>query len=250
MTETDKQDTPSPKSEVMELVSTIFWALVIALVIRSFLFQPFHIPTGSMYPQLMVGDYLLASKYSYGYSKYSFPFSPGFLKGRLMAHKPKRGDIIVFKKPPQNHEDYIKRVIGLPNDRIQMKEGRLWLNGKPVASRLLGEEALTENGKTRVVLRVRETLPNGKSYITWDSPKLTRYDNTPEYRVPKGTYFMMGDNRDNSWDSRGWGPVPEANLIGRGEVVLVSVNSKFRLLRPWTWFNFRKRLFISLRKNR
>lgn len=250
MNDTHPKQPTSLKHEGIELVTTIFWALVIAIVIRSFLFQPFHIPTGSMYPQLMVGDYLLASKYSYGYSKYSFPFAPGFIKGRMMDHKPKRGDIIVFKKPPQDKQDFIKRVIGMPGDRVQVKNGRLWLNGKEVKTKFLGEEAVSENGRARVVMLVQETLPNGKSYITWDAPEPTRYDNTPEYLVPEGQYFMMGDNRDNSLDSRAWGPVPAENLIGRGEVILVSVNSKFRLLQPWTWFNFRNRLFVSLRKNR
>jgi signal peptidase I len=218
------------------------------MFLRTVFFQPFHIPSASMYPQLKVGDYLISSKYAYGYSRYSMPLSPKLFSGRILAPKPKRGDIIVFKWPRDNKTDYIKRVIGLPGDRVQVKDGRLWLNGKQVTYEVLGE-AMVDDGAQHVVTRIRETLPNGKSYIVWDAGRYP-YDNTPVEIVPENSYFMMGDNRDNSLDSRDWGVVPAENLVGRGEIILISVNEKFALLKPWTWANFRKRGFISLRKSR
>ncbi len=236
------------KEEFVELFWTLLWALVIALFLRTVFFQPFHIPTGSMYPQLKVGDYLISSKYAYGYSRYSLPLAPKLFSGRILAPKPKRGDIVVFKWPRDNKTDYIKRLIGLPGDTVQMRNGRLWLNGKMVPSQVLGEE-VADDGPAHVVTRIRETLPNGKSYIVWDA-RVSSADNTFVETVPKGHYFMMGDNRDNSLDSRSWGFVPAENLVGRGEIILLSVNRNFRLLKPWTWFNFRKRGFVSLRKSR
>jgi len=205
-----------------------------------------------MRPQLLVGDYLVASKYSYGYSRYSLPYGLDlFFKGRILATPPKRGDIVVFKWPRDTKIDYIKRLIGLPGDTVQVKKGQLYLNGKPLEQNFLGEETIVEHrGGSRLVKRYRETMPNGHSYITYSMTDNGRYDNTPVYRVPEGHYFMMGDNRDNSLDSRDWGYVPAQNLVGRGEKVLVSVNEKFRLLRPWTWYQFRSRVFVSLRKSR
>jgi len=245
---TSSETRKSVKDEFIELFWTLLWALIIALFLRTFLFQPFHIPTGSMYPQLKVGDYLISSKYPYGYSRYSLPLGTKLFSGRILDPPPKRGDIVVFKWPNDNKTDYIKRVIGLPGDKVQMKNGRLWLNGELVPFEVLGEEVADDRG-AHVVTRIRETLPNGKSYIVWDAGR-TRFDNTFPETVPKDKYFMMGDNRDNSLDSRDWGFVPAENLVGRGEVILLSVNRNFRLLKPWTWFNFRNRVFISLRKNR
>jgi len=244
-TETTKK---TAKEEVVELSLTLFWALVIALFLRTIFFQPFHIPSASMYPQLKIGDYLISSKYSYGYSHYSLPLSPKFFSGRIFAKSPKRGDIVVFKWPRDNKTDYIKRVIGLPGDRVQMKDGHLWLNGKQVPYKMLGE-AMVDDGAQHVVNRIQETLPSGKSYIVWDAMR-SPYDNTPVEFVPENSYFMMGDNRDNSLDSRDWGVVPAENLVGRAEIILISVNEKFSLLKPWTWLNFRKRGFVSLRKSR
>ena len=234
-----------------ETLRTVFWALVIAAVLRTLLYQPFTIPSESMRPQLLVGDYLIASKYTYGYSHYSLPFGPPLFKGRIFARQPKRGDIVVFKWPRDNKTDYIKRLIGLPGDTVQVRRGQVILNGKPVKQEFVGEESIQEHrGGTAVVTRIRETLPNGHSYITYNMTDNFRYDDTPVYRVPPGHYFMMGDNRDNSLDSRDWGFVPAVNLIGRGEMILVSVDFKFRLLKPWTWYHFRPRVFVSLRKNR
>ncbi|VAV97070.1 Signal peptidase I [hydrothermal vent metagenome] len=249
MNDTKDTDKKTVWDEFVELFLTLGWALVIALFLRTIFFQPFHIPSASMYPQLMIGDYLISSKYSYGYSKYSLPLAPNVFSGRILDKPPKRGDIVVFKWPRDNKTDYIKRVIGLPGDRVQVKNGRLWLNNKQVAFQVMGEEAVTVNNRREVVTLVRETLPNGKSYITWDRGR-SPYDNTPVEIIPEGHYFMMGDNRDNSLDSRDWGVVPAQNLVGRGERVLLSVNEEFRLLKPWTWLNFRKRFFVSLRKDR
>ncbi len=248
MQKTQKPQRKSIKDEFVELFWTLFWALIIALFLRTIFFQPFHIPSASMYPQLMIGDYLLSSKYPYGYSHYSLPLSPKIFSGRILAHAPERGDIVVFKWPVDHKTNYIKRVIGVPGDKVQVKGGRLWLNGKQIPFDVLGEEAVND-GRQHVVTRIRETLPNGKSYITWDSGR-SMYDDTPVEIIPPKSYFMMGDNRDNSQDSRKWGVVKFENLVGRGEVILVSVNENFHLLQPWTWGNFRKRGFQSLRKSR
>jgi signal peptidase I len=215
------------------------------------LYQPFTIPSESMRPQLLVGDYLISSKYTYGYSRYSLPFSLNLFKGRVLGRDPKRGDIVVFKWPRDTKIDYIKRLIGLPGDTVQVKNGRVYLNGKALSRENAGEESILEHrGGTRIVTRFRETMPNGHSYITYNMFDNGHYDNTPVYRVPPGHYFMMGDNRDNSLDSRDWGFVPAQNLVGRGERILVSVNDKFSLFKPWTWYNFRGRALVSLRKNK
>ncbi len=249
MSDSPEEQARSVKEEFIELFFTLGWALVIALFLRTIFFQPFHIPSASMYPQLMVGDYLISSKYSYGYSRHSLPLSPKLFSGRILGSTPKRGDIIVFKWPRDNKTDFIKRVVGLPGDRVQVKNGRLWLNGTQLPFENLGQEQVEVGGRNQIVTRVRETMPNGKTYITWDLGQ-TSYDNTPVELVPEGHYFMMGDNRDNSLDSRKWGVVAAENLIGRGETILISVNEEFRLLKPWTWFNFRKRAFVSLRSDR
>jgi signal peptidase I len=234
-----------------ETIRTIFWALLIAAILRTVLYQPFTIPSESMRPQLLVGDYLISSKYTYGYSRYSLPFSLNLFKGRILGRDPKRGDIVVFKWPRNTKLDYIKRLIGLPGDTVQVKNGRVYLNGKALMRESAGEEAIVEHrGGSRVVTRFRETMPNGHSYITYNMTNNGNFDNTPVYRVPPGHYFMMGDNRDNSLDSRDWGFVPAQNLVGRGERILVSVNDKFSLFKPWTWYNFRGRALVSLRKNK
>ncbi|PHR62501.1 MAG: signal peptidase I [Robiginitomaculum sp.] len=249
MSDTPTEPARSTKEEFIELFFTLGWALVIALFLRTIFFQPFHIPSASMYPQLMVGDYLISSKYTYGYSRHSLPLSPKLFSGRILNSVPKRGDIVVFKWPRDDKTDFIKRVIGLPGDRVQVKNGRLWLNGTQVPFENLGQEQVEVGGRIQIVTRVRETMPNGKSYITWDLGQ-TSYDNTPVELVPEGHYFMMGDNRDNSLDSRKWGVVKAENLIGRGEVILISVDEQFRLVKPWTWAHFRKRVFVSLRSDR
>src|ERR1700751_225082 len=182
-----------------ETVRVIIHALIIALVIRTFLFQPFNIPSGSMIPTLLVGDYLFVSKYSYGYTHYSFPFSPPIFSGRILGQPVSRGDVVVFRLPKDDSTDYIKRVIGLPGERIQMIDGVLHINGEPVKRERVDDFIETEEGtRASRVKRWRETLPNGVSYTTLDLVDNGFYDNTPGYQVPAGPFFMMGDNRDNS----------------------------------------------------
>ncbi|MGE0604649.1 MAG: signal peptidase I, partial [Xanthobacteraceae bacterium] len=209
-----------------EIINIAFQALVIALVIRTLLFQPFNIPSGSMKATLLVGDYIFVSKYSYGYTKFSVPFALIPFEGRIWAGMPKRGDVAVFRNPKDEGTDYIKRVIGLPGDRIQMNNGQLFINGQPVKRELVADWISDDPGmEGKAVKRYRETLPNGVTYETLDLSD-SYYDNTPEYLVPAGHYFMMGDNRDNSTDSRvqsAVGYVPFENFIGRAEIIFFSL---------------------------
>jgi signal peptidase I len=199
----------------------------LALGVRTFLFQPFNIPAGSMAPTLLVGDYLFVSKYVYGYSRYSFPFSAPQFSGRLFSAEPTRGDVVVFRLPKDGVTDYVKRVVGLPGDRIQMKEGLLYINGTPVVRERLPDYAGADlcGSGSGSVKRWRETMPNGASYETLDCVDNGFYDNTNVYAVPSGSYFMLGDNRDNSTDSRvlsAIGYVPLENLIGRAGLIFFS----------------------------
>src|SRR5262245_10123430 len=212
---------------IAETGRVIFHALIIALVIRTFLFQPFNIPSGSMKETLLVGDYLFVSKYSYGYSHYSLPFSPPLFSGRIWARPPDRGDVVVFRLPKEDSTDYIKRVIGLPGDVIQMIDGVLHINGVPVKRERIDDFIETEEGaRTSRVKRWRETLPNGVSYTTLYLAYNSFLDNTRPYEVPPGHYFMMGDNRDNSTDSRVLnqvGYVPFENIVGRAQIIFFSI---------------------------
>ena len=228
--------------EVVEVVKTVVYALAIALFLRVLLFQPFTIPSASMEPNLYEGDYIIVSKFSYGYSRHSIPFSPPLFEGRILGKGPERGDIVVFKLPRDNRTDYIKRVIGLPGDRVQMRGGLLYLNGQQVKREALPPVIEdTGYGFTRQVMRYRETLPGGRQFLTDDFGPDNDLDNTEVFTVPEGHYFMMGDNRDNSSDSRvppeagGVGYVPAENLVGKAQIILLSWSPGASIFKPWTW---------------
>src|SRR5690242_7830962 len=220
-----------------ETVSVIIQALLLALVIRTLLFQPFSIPSGSMRPTLLEGDYLFVTKWAYGYSKYSLPLAPDIFSGRIWGSPPKRGDVVVFKFPPDPSLDYIKRVIGLPGDHIQMKHDELYINGVVVPRKKVGQidnPDITE--VDRPVDVYRETLPNGVSYDTLDLTQNGLGDDTREFVVPPRHYFMMGDNRDNSSDSRfAVGYVPAENLVGRANIIFFSIAGGASPLEIWKW---------------
>jgi len=220
-----------------ENIKVIIQALVLAMVIRTVLFQPFTIPSGSMMPTLLVGDYIFVNKFAYGYSKYSLPFSPDIFSGRIFGSDPKRGDIVVFRFPPNPDVDYIKRVVGLPGDHIQVTDGILYINGKPVPK--VPDGAFNSDYKLdpgQDVPVFRETLDDGKTYDTLDQSPVSRGDNTREFIVPEGHYFMMGDNRDNSLDSRfDVGFVPAENLVGRASVIFFSLGNDTSFREIWKW---------------
>jgi signal peptidase I len=221
-----------------EFIRLLIHAGIIALVIRTFLFQPFNIPSGSMKATLLVGDYLFVSKYSYGYSQFSFPLSPPLFSGRIFGSHPERGDIVVFRMPADTSTDYIKRVIGLPGERIQMIDGVLHINGQPTKRERIEDYIDTDEGRrTARVRRWRETLPNGVSYTTLDLPYNLQSDNTEVFTVPADHYFMMGDNRHNSTDSRfpQVGTVPFENLVGRAQIIFFSVIEGERAWEIWRW---------------
>jgi signal peptidase I len=232
----------------METAKTVFYAIIIAIGIRSFLFEPFHIPSGSMIPTLLVGDYLFVEKYAYGYSRYSFPFGFNLFSGRIFGSDPERGDVVVFKLPRDPSIDYIKRIVGLPGDHIQMKKGILWINGEAVKREPVADY-IDENGQA--VTRYIETLPNGVSHsILEQNGDTGQYDDTNEVVIEPGHYFAMGDNRDNSADSRAdVGQVPAENLVGRAALIFFSTDGTAHWWEFWKWpFAVRySRLFDSVR---
>ena len=261
--------------ELRETIQTIAVALIVALAIKTLVFQPFTIPSASEEPNLYEGDYVVVSKWPYGYSHHSILFSPPLFKGRVFFSPPRRGDVIVFKLPSSGHVDYIKRLVGLPGDRLQVRGGRLYINGKPLPvtpdkTVTVDDRLVTEEAAWR-----RETNPEGRRYLTQiHGAGAEAGDNTGVYVVPPRCYFMMGDNRENSLDSRfdpglspddpklggcGWdsrvdgflppeagvGFVPEENLVGRAEIVLLSWNRGASIFKPWTWLDLRPDRFLK-----
>ena len=238
---------------LIENIKTIFFALIIAVIIRSLFFQPFYIPSSSMEPTLLIGDRIFVAKYTYGYSKHSFPFSPPIFSSRLFSTEPKYGDLVVFKTPSDNRTDYIKRLIGLPGDKIQFVKGKIYLNNN---------EILRKKIKTKYKIRCGifspevnaylETLPNGKEYVAVYN-KQGSMQNTDEYTVPKGHYFFLGDNRDCSQDSRylsSVGYVSSENLVGNAKIIFFSNDTKSgSVLKFWNWSqSFRFERFLHLLK--
>ena len=232
----------------VELIRTVVYAVIIAVGIRTFAYEPFSIPSGSMIPTLLVGDYLFVSKFSYGYSRHSLPFSLPLFEGRIFGSPPKRGDVAVFKFPDSSDsnygKDYIKRIVGLPGDRVQVLVGVLHINGEPVR-RLKIEEYEFPDGlhSGDRVAQYIETLPGGSRHrlieMLGDRRDIdgdrTNYDNTREWIVPANHYFAMGDNRDNSSDSRGGWTVPAENLVGRAEFLFFSKPAEAWFFEVWNW---------------
>lgn len=231
--------------ELWESLRTLIYAVLIALGIRTVAYEPFHIPSESMLPTLLVGDYVFVSKFAYGYSKYSILFSPPVFSGRILSTPPKRGDVVVFRWPRDPSIDYIKRVIGLPGDRLQMRDGVLLINGEAVKRRRVEDfERRDRFGNIQErIQQFEEVLPGGAVYRTLDLYAYGSGDTTGVYTVPAGHYFMVGDNRDNSQDSRvpielgGVGYVPADHLIGRADLRWISIEPSASLFKPWTWFD-------------
>jgi|SRR5215813_2911631 len=222
----------------VEGIRVVVYALLLALVMQTLLFRLFNIPSGSMMATLLIGDYVFVSKYNYGYSHYSLPLSPPLFSGRIFGAEPRRGDVAVFRLPKDDSTDLIKRVIGLPGDRIQMIDGLLYINDVPVKRERVDDFIDDENGGAEHVRRWRETLPNGVSYETLDLQDDGFLDNTEKYLVPPGHFFMMGDNRDNSADSRvlsAVGYVPFENLIGKAQIIFFSIGDGEPAWHIWSW---------------
>jgi len=229
------------KKIIIENIKTIFYALVIAIIIRSLLIQPFYIPSSSMEPTLLIGDRLFVTKYSYGYSKHSFPFSPPILKGRIFSNTPKIGDVIVFKTPADNRTDYIKRLIGLPGDSIQFINGDLFHNKNQILKSKVSKKDIIYCGKKTIdVNTFEEKLPNGKTHITVYL-KSYSFQNSDVFTVPQKHYFFLGDNRDCSRDSRylaSVGYVHEDNLVGKARFIFFS--SDFRIASIFSFWKWHK----------
>lgn len=220
-----------------ETFRTVIYAIVIAGCIRTFFFEPFKIPSGSMYPTLEIGDFLFVSKYTYGYSRYSFPFGKPAFEGRIWQDLPERGDVVVFKFPGDNKTDYIKRIIGLPGDTVQMKDGRLYINGEMVQREEVGKYVIDEYTILPMTYtEYVETLPNGRQHRILEASDDKSTDNTVVFKVPENHYFMMGDNRDNSNDSRkDVGFVPFDNIEGKARFLFYSHDDKVVWYNPISW---------------
>ena len=227
------------KNFFIENIKTLFYALVIAIIIRSLLIQHFYIPSSSMEPSLLVGDRLFVTKYSYGYSKHSFPFSPPIFKGRIISNKPKRGDIVVFKTPADNRTDYIKRLIGLPGDRVQFIDSNLYINNSEIIKSRISKSDKIYCGKKNInVFTFEELLPNGKKHNTVYLKNYS-FQNSDLFIIPEDHYFFLGDNRDCSKDSRfltSVGFVHKDNLIGKAQFIFFSSDKSIgSIFSFWKW---------------
>ena len=227
------------KKFITENIKTLLYALLIAIFIRSIFIQPFYIPSSSMESTLLVGDRLFVTKFSYGYSKHSFPFSPAIFNGRIMYKSPKRGDVVVFKTPADNRTDYIKRLIGLPGDIIQFIDGELYLNGNQILKTIKSKNDILYCGNLKIkVTSFLEKLPGGKIYIS-SYRKDYSYVNSDKFTVPADHFFFLGDNRDCSKDSRFLsevGYVHKNNLVGKAQILFFSSNPKIgSIFKIWQW---------------
>jgi signal peptidase I len=262
-TQTAAPDLPddAPGEEPQEsFIAFLLKLALIVLIFRSFVFSPFNIPSESMLPRLLKGDYLLAAKWPFGYSRHSLPFSAPLIPIRIFASQPERGDVVIFKAPPDDDIDYIKRVIGLPGDQVQVRNGQLVLNGKAIPRKRIGDFIVPISPNTHCYYprfvgqledgtaacrypQYRETMPGGRSYNVLDLD-YTPQDDTEPVVVPEGMLFLMGDNRDNSLDSRfpaipgqGIGIVPQDNLVGKASVIMFSTDGGAEWIKPWTWLS-------------
>ena len=225
-------------NSIKELFKTLLIAGSIAIFFRSIFFEPFNIPSGSMIPSLLVGDYLFVSKYSYGYSKYSFPFGVVPITDRIFEKSPKRGDIIVFRKPGDETIDYIKRLVALPNDTVQVKNGVLYINKKMVERTKSNVGVMKNNfGDEKIFTQYKETFDGLNFHEIIEASDQDLFDDTIEFKVPDNHFFFMGDNRDNSRDSRSpeVGFVPKRNLIGKAQIIFFSHNSSASIFEFWKW---------------
>ena len=246
-----KTDTPAPGAvrELVETVRVVALGLLAATAIQTALFQPFTIPSSSMEPGLVIGDYVVVSKFAYGWSRASLPFNPPLPDGRLFGHQAERGDVVVFRRPSAPDQTWVKRVIGLPGDRVQVMGGTVFINGRAIVRTPLNL-VQDHDDPGRQVLRVREAQADGSAYLTYDGGSGMPGDDTGVYVVPEGQYFMMGDNRDNSLDSRwpadvGVGLLPAGNIVGKAEVVVASWKPGAGLFKPWTWLNLQAGRFLK-----
>ncbi|MDH5722233.1 MAG: signal peptidase I [Alphaproteobacteria bacterium] len=240
--EKSAEQIPAPltaKEEMGEFVKTALWAIALALLIRSVFLEPFNIPSGSMKPTLLVGDYLFVNKPAYGYSRFSFPFGIAPIEGRIWSEEPKRGDVIVFRLPTDTNTNFIKRLVGLPGETIQVRKGRLYINGEMIPREFIKrEKVINDIGKSVEIDEYIETLPGGIKHRIYEVSDFGDLDQTDIYTVPQGHYFMMGDNRDNSRDSRvaeAVGPVPFENIVGRADFLFFSTNGYAHLFEFWKW---------------
>ena len=229
------------KKFIIENLKTLFYALIIAIFIRSILIQPFYIPSSSMEPNLLVGDRLFVTKFSYGYSKHSFPFSPSIFSGRLLSATPKRGDVVVFKTPADNRTDYIKRLIGLPGDTIQFINGNLYLNSKKIQKEVINADDSLYCGNTKInVSTYKERLPNEITYHASYRNDIS-FKNSDKFTVPENHFFFLGDNRDCSKDSRFLsevGYVHKDNLVGKAQIMFFSSDPRVgSIFKIWNWQN-------------